>query len=170
MIVSLIVAVDQNNGIGKDNALPWHLPADLRFFKQTTKGHLTIMGRKTWEAIGSKPLPSRPAIVITRQEGYWAPAAQAVVSSLDIALQKAQAFCTEPDQEVFVIGGAEIYALALPQADRLYLTRVAEEFVVDTYFPDWQPDAWQLSMREAHAPDEKNHHAYTFHRYDRPNS
>ncbi|HMO86745.1 MAG TPA: dihydrofolate reductase, partial [Lacipirellulaceae bacterium] len=123
MIVSLIAAVADNGVIGRDGGLPWRLSADLQRFKRLTMGHPLIMGRRTWEALG-RPLPGRTSIVVTRQSPYAAPQAEVqITGSLDDALAAA-ARAPGGDQEAFVIGGAEIYALALPRADRLYLTRV----------------------------------------------
>ena len=127
-MLSLIVAASRNGVIGAGGKLPWHLPADLQRFKKLTMGHPILMGRKTFKSIG-KPLPGRTNIVITRQEGFQACGA-AVAHSLEEALQ----MC-EKEAEVFVIGGAEIYKQALPLADKIYLTRVEQDFEGDTFLP-----------------------------------
>ena len=141
MLVSLIVAASQNNVIGKNNQLPWRLPEDLKRFKQLTMGHPILMGRKTFESIG-KPLPGRTNIVITRQRGLEACGA-AVVHSMEEALQ----IC-EGQEEVFVIGGAEIYKQALPLADRIYLTHIDQDFEGDTFLPAIDPAQWKETSRQ----------------------
>ena len=160
MTISLIVAVDENNGIGKDNQLPWHLPADLKHFKTLTTGHPIIMGRKTFESIG-KALPNRHNIVISRQSGYLAEGTS-VVSSLDEAF----ALC-EDNEEAFVIGGAQIFEHALPLANFLYLTLIHHQFKADTFFPEINPTRWIELESITHKPDEKNSFAYTFIKYIR---
>lgn len=134
-MISLIVAHDKNRVIGYENKMPWHLPGDLQYFKEMTMGKPVIMGRKTFESIG-RPLPGRRNIVITRNKSYKANGIE-VVSSLDEALQ-----LTKEDVEVMVIGGEQIFRLALPLADRLYITEIDEEFKGDTYFPEYE--GWQL--------------------------
>jgi len=160
MTLSLIVAVDENNGIGKDNKLPWHLPADLKHFKALTTGHPIIMGRKTFESIG-KALPNRRNIVISRQTDYVAEGVS-VVSSLDEAFR----IC-KTDDESFVIGGAEIFKYALPLANILYLTVIHHEFNADTFFPEINKENWIEAESTTHEPDEKNIYAYTFIKYVR---
>lgn len=160
MIISIIVAIAGDNGIGKDNQLLWHLPADLKHFKNTTTGHTIIMGRKTYDSIG-KPLPNRRNIVITRNEQLEISGATVVTS-----LQAATALC-EAEEEVFVIGGAELYQHALPAAKRLYLTQVAGTYESDTFFPEINEEDWTEISREAHLPDEKNTVAYTFITFER---
>jgi len=140
MILSLIVAASRNNVIGAGGKLPWHLSADLKHFKKLTLGHPVLMGRKTFESIG-KPLPGRTNIVITRQKEYQACGAT-VVHSLEEALR-----VCEKEPEVFVIGGAEIYKEALPQADRIYLTRINQNFEGDTRL-DLNLSAWRETLRE----------------------
>lgn len=157
MKLSLIVAVAENGVIGDAGDLVWRLPADLKFFKRTTTGHHILMGRKTWESIG-RPLPGRTMVVITRQPGYVATGCE-VVGSLDAGIERARA---AGETEAFVIGGAEIYALALPSADRIYLTRVHASFDGDTVFPDLDPAAWTETSRQRHDADEANPFAYTF--------
>ncbi|WAC39365.1 dihydrofolate reductase [Pedobacter sp. SL55] len=152
---TIVVAISSNNAIGKDNQLLWHLPADLKHFKNITSGHTIIMGRKTYDSIG-KPLPNRRNIVITRQTGLQLAGIE-VVNSLDEAL----AFCKEETQ-VFVIGGAEIYRQALPLAHKIELTRVHQEFDADAFFPELDNKTWKEVWKEDHLPDEKNKFAYTF--------
>lgn len=156
----LVVAMAENGIIGKDGDLPWHLPDDLKHFKAVTLGKPVIMGRKTWNEIG-KPLPGRRNIVITRQHDYVAPGAQ-VVDSLDAALAAAG---EEP--EVMVIGGAEIYRLALPRADVFHRTLVCGEPEGDTRFPDVDWDQWQLVEDEEHPADERHAYPMRFQRYER---
>ena len=138
-MLSLIVAMSTNRVIGINNALPWHLPNDLKYFKQVTMGKPIIMGRNTFESIG-RPLPGRRNIVITRNPDYQAEGID-VVSSLDAAIQLGEDICLiDGHEEVMVIGGAQIYELTLPQADRLYITHVDAEIEGDAFFPevDWQ--------------------------------
>lgn len=155
MIISFVVAIAENNAIGKNNELLWSLPKDMKHFKTITSGHTIIMGRKTFDSMG-KPLPNRRNIVITRKKNLQIPGAE-VVNSLDQAL----ALCNK-EPEVFVIGGAEIYKEALPKTDRIYLTRVHESFEADAFFPELNMDDWVETGREEHLPDEKNQIAFTF--------
>ncbi len=147
MKLSLIVATANNNAIGRNNELPWHLPQDLKYFKSVTLGKPVIMGRKTFESIG-KPLPGRTNIVVTRQKD-WKFAGVLVAQSVDEALDIAQQFRAEQAnlaEEVMVIGGAEIYRHALPIADRVYLTRIdANVDGADAYFPELPANQWKLS-------------------------
>ena len=145
--LSLMVAKASNRVIGRNNKLPWYLPNDLKYFKQVTFGKPVIMGRKTWDSLG-KPLPGRTNIVITRQAGFQAEGAK-VVATLDEAVTLAEnvAFIEGQDEAV-VMGGAEIYALALPQADRLYLTEVHAEVDGDTWFPEYDTSEWKEIGRE----------------------
>jgi len=161
MTLSLIVAISENGVIGREGDLPWRLSADLRRFKRLTMGHPIIMGRKTFESIG-RPLPGRTMIVVTRQPDYRA-AGAVVVHSLDEALETA----SHIDDEVFLIGGAEIYRRALERVDRLYLTRVHADIEGDTRFPHIDFARWRLVQREHHAADEKNEYAHTFKVYER---
>ena len=157
MKLSIIVALADDGIIGRDNALPWHLPADLKRFKRLTMGHHLIMGRKTFESVG-RPLPGRTMLVLSRSRPEL-PAGVVRVSSLEEALETARSAGAE---EAFVAGGAEIYRLALPRADGLYVTRVHAEVAGDTRFPEMDEKAWRLVAREAHLPDEEHAHAYTF--------
>lgn len=164
--VALIVAVAENGVIGRDNSLPWDLPGDLQYFKRTTLGKPIIMGRKTWEAIG-RPLPGRSNIVISRQLAYDAPGAS-VVATLEQALALATGIAREADvNEIMVIGGAAIYAAALPVADKLYVTEVHAELEGDARLPaiDWT--FWGESSRERYHAGKSNSYDYSFVVYDR---
>jgi dihydrofolate reductase len=163
MRVSLIVAMAAGGVIGRENRLPWHLPADLRRFKRLTMGHPLVMGRKTYESIG-RPLPGRTMVVVTRDAGY-APAGVRVAHSVDEALAIAAA--AEGGEEVFVAGGAEIYHQTLPRADRIHLTRIDAEFPGDTRFPTFDESQWCLADEERHEPDNEVPFAYTFQTLDR---
>lgn len=141
MIVSLIAAMARNRVLGRDNALPWHIPADLRRFRDLTLGHPLIMGRKTYESIGT-PLPGRQTIVVTRQEGYAVPGC-VVAHSLQEALASAGGA-----DELFICGGGELYAASLPLAERIYLTVVELEVAGDTFFPEIPEDTFVETGRE----------------------
>jgi len=143
--LTLIVARARNGVIGKDNAMPWKIAGEQAYFKRVTMGHPIIMGRRTWESIG-RPLPGRRSLVVTRNAEYRAEGAE-VVAGLDQAL----ALCTDAD-EAFVIGGAELYRLALPRADRLLITEIDHDFDGDTYLAAPDPREWRLVAREHHAP------------------
>jgi len=168
MRVSLIVAMAANRVIGRGNALPWRLPADLKRFKQLTMGKAIIMGRRTWESIG-RPLSGRTMIVVTRR-GDYAPQGVLVTPSLDEALGLAAGAPGSGD-EAFVIGGAEIFREALPRAGRLYLTRIDADFEGDVLFPEFNEAEWTLVSEERHEPGESGSgeppFAYTFLTYDR---
>lgn len=155
--LSAIVAMAENRTIGKQNRLPWHLPADLRHFKKLTTGHPILMGRKTYESIG-KPLPNRTNIILTRNPTYLAPGCE-IVTTLDEAMQTAK---HHHATEVFVIGGAEIYRQLLPQINHLYLTIVHEQIAGDAFFPLLDSTAWREVSRERHEADHENPHAYSF--------
>lgn len=158
--ICLIAAMAANRVIGRNNALPWQLPADLRHFKALTMGHPVLMGRKTYESIG-KPLPGRRNLVITRNRAYAAPGCE-VVHSLDEAL----AACSGA-QDVFVIGGAELYREALARAQRLELTEIHAVFEGDALFPPFAPEQWREAAREIHEPDSGAAFRYDFVRYER---
>lgn len=155
MIISSVVAIAENRGIGKDNHLLWRLPADLKHFKDITTGHTVIMGRKTYESVG-KPLPNRRNIIITRNKDLKIEGAE-VVNTLDQAL----ALC-EGVPEVFIIGGAEIYEISMSVTDKIYLTVVKGNFEADTFFPVLDPEIWEETEVISHDADEKNAWAYTF--------
>jgi dihydrofolate reductase len=157
MQISLIVAVAQNGVIGHENQLIWHLPDDLKQFKRLTTGHPIIMGRKTFESIG-KPLPNRTSIVITRSKS-WSFEGVIVVNSVAEALETARQTDTN---EAFVIGGAEIYRLTLPFANKIYLTEVKADFGGDAHFVIPHLEDWQEISRVAHAVDEKHAVAFDF--------
>lgn len=157
MRISLIVAVAQNHTIGLDNQLIWHLPNDLKQFKRLTTGHPIIMGRKTFESIG-KPLPNRTSIVITRSKN-WTFEGVIVVNSVAEAIEVARQTGTD---EAFVIGGAEIYQLILPVANKIYLTEVKADFEGDAHFVIPHLEEWQEISRMAHAMDEKHAVAFDF--------
>src|SRR5215204_5976738 len=140
MILSLLVAAAENNVIGKNNQLPWHLPNDLKYFKNLTWGMPILMGRKTFESIG-KPLPGRKSIVITRSN-EWKQEGVDIVHSIEEAIQKAESFGVK---EVFVIGGAEIFKTSFSIANLIYLTRIHHEFDGDVYFPEVSDNDWQLT-------------------------
>jgi dihydrofolate reductase len=155
-MIAIVVAAAENNVIGKDNGLIWHLPADLRHFKQITMGHPILMGRKTYESIG-KPLPGRTSIIITTQQDYSAEGC-IVTHSLHEALERAK----QSNESLYIIGGAEIYKQALPLTDTIYLTRLHHTFDGDVYFPELKEAEWETMEQEHHEPDEKNKYSYSF--------
>ena len=159
MIRSIMVARSDNRVIGQDNDLVWHMPADLKYFKETTMGHYTIMGRKTYEAV-DKPLPGRTNVIITRQPDYYREGC-IVVHSVEEALALGEA---NGQEEVFILGGSQIYELTLNQGlvDRIYLTEIKATFEGDAYFPEIDTSQWKEVKREEHAPDEQNPHPYAF--------
>ncbi len=157
--VSLIVAMAKNRVIGINNTLPWHLPADLKHFKALTMGHHIVMGRKTYESIG-KPLPGRTSVVVTRNVNY-SPPGVIVVSSLEAAISA----CSN-DEEIFVIGGAELYRQAIKFADRIYLTEIDADISGDAHFTELDRNLWQQTERMSHTPDENNKYSYHFVVYD----
>ena len=159
-MISIIVAASENGVIGAGGALPWRLSDDLRHFKSVTMGKPVVMGRKTWESIG-RPLPGRQNIVVTRQAGFEAPGCD-IVTSTDAALAAAGGA-----EEVMIIGGSQVYALFLPVADRVYLTRVHAEVEGDAFFPRLDEDAWRLVSDERHSADERNEFEYSFRVYER---
>ncbi|MFY7965360.1 MAG: dihydrofolate reductase [Chitinophagaceae bacterium] len=162
MNISLIVAAAKNNAIGKNNQLLWHLPNDMKFFKQTTWALPIVMGRKTFESFGSKSLNGRLNIVITNQKNYNA-AGAVVVNSIDDAIFVAQ---QHDYKEVMIIGGGEIYKQALPKANIIYLTRVDTIIDGDTFF-EMNEDDWQLSFADKKIADEKHLYNYTFETWTR---
>jgi dihydrofolate reductase len=157
LIISLLVAADEEGGIGFENRLPWRLSTDLKKFKELTMGHHLIMGRKTYESIG-RALPGRTSIVITRNRSYKGDGVL-VTHSLPGALELAQ---NAGEDEAFVIGGGEIFFQALTIAHRIYLTRVHGVVEADVYFPVLEMDEWVEEHSEFHAPDEKNEFPFTF--------
>lgn len=161
MKLALIWAMSRNRTIGRGNALPWHLPEDMKYFKRVTLGNPIIMGRKTWKSIG-RPLPGRTNIVITRDAAFHADGVR-VALSLEQAMALAEEVClSDGTEEAMVIGGAEIYALALPHAQRLYLTQVHADVEGDTYFPPLDPAQWHEVAREDFLAEGKNPYDYSF--------
>lgn len=160
-MISLIWAMDENQVIGKNNQLPWHLPEDLKFFKRTTMGHPIAMGRKTMDSIG-KPLPGRENIVITRNHDFTKDGFT-ILHSVEEFIQ----YSNKLEDEIFVIGGAEIFKVFLPVADRLYITRIHAQFEGDTFFPELKMEEWELLTKEKGIKDEKNPYDYEFEIYNR---
>ena len=154
MIVAIIEAIGENNAIGKNNQLLWHMPNDLKHFQDVTSGRTIIMGRKTFDSVG-KPLPKRRNIVVTRQD-ITIPGCE-IVKSIEDGL----ALCKGED-EVFIGGGAEIYKLAMHLTDRIYLTIIHKSFDADTFFPEIDKTEWKEVKREDFEPDEKNPLPYSF--------
>lgn len=158
MIISAIAALSQNRVIGKNNDLPWKLPDDMRFFMETTKGHHVVMGRKNYDSLRGKfkPLPDRTNIVITRQKGLVAPGC-IVFNNIEEGIELAR---KNGEQECFIIGGADIYKLAMPFTNRLYLTEINAVIDGDTFFPEIKKEEWKETDRKHHAADEK--HLFSF--------
>mgnify|MGYP003424196350 FL=1 len=159
-MVSIIVAIAQNGTIGDKNSLLWHIKEDMRFFRTTTSGHAVVMGRKTFESLGSRPLPKRTNIVITRADRVFEGALTA--HSLEEAIRLA-----EGDEEIFIIGGAQIYREALRIADRMYITRVMHDYEGDTSFPDIDLSEWKLLAEEKHDRGEEYEYPFAFLTYER---
>ncbi|WP_026978807.1 dihydrofolate reductase [Flavobacterium tegetincola] len=158
-MITLIAAAAENNALGKNNEMIWHLPDDFKRFKKLTSGHDIILGRKTFESF-DKPLPNRRHIIVTRQENYAEnidPSCCIVVSSIEEAIAQ-----TNAEEENFVIGGGEIYTLALPLADKIELTRVHGTFDADAYFPTFDVEKWHLDNEEYHSTDEKHKVDFTY--------
>ncbi|ADJ27303.1 dihydrofolate reductase [Nitrosococcus watsonii] len=160
MVIAFIVAMDEHRLIGANRRLPWHLPADLKYFRRMTMGRPMLMGRSTHEAIG-RPLPRRHNIVVTHNSGYKAPGCT-VVHTVEAGLQAAG-----EAEEIMVIGGASLYQQLLPQAQRIYLTLVGGHFQGDTWFPVFDSGAWVEVWREDHNPDPQNPYPYSFIRLER---
>ncbi|MCQ2009088.1 MAG: dihydrofolate reductase [Sporolactobacillus sp.] len=160
-MISFLVAMDQNQLIGRENQLPWHLPDDLRYFKQTTMGHPIIMGRKTYDSIG-KPLPGRENIVLTHNPEFNQNQVKCF-SSVESFLKSGTAF----GRECFIIGGAGIFKAFLPYADRLYITHIDAEFEGDTYFSGFQKQNWRLLRSTEGVMDRNNRFPHTFCIYER---
>ncbi len=159
-VVTMIAAAGENNALGKDNDLVWHLPDDFKRFKELTTGHHIIMGRKTFESF-PKPLPNRTHVVITRREDYKKEGA-VVVNSLEEALELAKG-----DRQPYIIGGGEIYSLALSEADKIELTRVHGTFEADAFFPEIDEKNWKLVSSTFHPKDERHEYAFTYLTYER---
>lgn len=158
--IILIAAASRNNALGKNNELLWHLPDDFKRFKELTSHHYIVMGRKTFESF-PKLLPNRTHVIITRQKGYH-PEGCLVAHDMKSALE----LCPETE-DVFVIGGGEIYSLALPLATRIELTRVHARFDADAFFPDFDPSQFRLTASVEHPADERHAYAFTFETWDR---
>lgn len=156
-MIALIAAMDRNRVIGQDGKMPWHMPADLKHFRRLTKGHVVVMGRKTYESIGG-PLKGRTNVILTRDEQFEAAGCE-VLHSIDAVLKD--------DRSIFVIGGGEVYRQFLPHADRLCLTRIDAAFEGDTFFPAWDEREWRMTESVSHARDEKNPYDCVFETYER---
>ncbi|HRL70805.1 MAG: dihydrofolate reductase [Flavobacterium sp.] len=159
-MIIMIAAVAENNALGKDNELVWHLPNDFKRFKTLTSGHHIIMGRKTFESF-PKPLPNRTHIIITRQKNYQAEGCIIVDS-----IEKALSICPK-DEDSFIIGGGEIYTLGLAYTDKIEITRVHSSFEADAYFPEINKKDWKLEKYEFNEKDEKHKYDYTYETYIR---
>lgn len=159
-MLTIIAAAGENNELGKNNDLVWRLPDDFKRFKKLTTGHYIIMGRKTFESF-PQPLPNRTHVVITRQENYKKEGI-VVVHSLERAIE-----LSEDDPQPFIIGGGEIYKMAMKMADRIELTRVHGTFEADTFFPEINENQWKLTSEVFHDKDEKHNYAFTYLTYDR---
>jgi dihydrofolate reductase len=155
-MLTLIAAASENNALGKDNDLVWHLPDDFKRFKALTSGHYIIMGRKTFESF-PKPLPNRTHIIITRQNDYKVPEGCMVVNSLKKAIE----VCPE-NEEIFIIGGGQIYKQSIEIADKIELTRVHTTVEADAFFPEIDEDIWEVIQSEYHPKDEKHQHDFTY--------
>ena len=162
MKISLIAAIGKNNELGKGNTLVWDMQEDMKYFRQTTTGHPVIMGRKTFESIG-RPMPYRRNVIITRDTDYKVPGVE-VVHSLQEALQLFQ----NSDEEIFIIGGGDIYKQSMSVADKLYITHIeAEDKDATVFFPEIDLNIWRESSRDEHQADEKNKYKYTFVNYEK---
>lgn len=160
-MVTIIAAIAENNALGKDNQLIWHLPSDLKRFKKTTLNHAVIMGRKTYESLG-KPLPNRTNIVITRDKNYKAKGC-VVVNSIKEALE----YVAKEDENPFILGGAEIYRQAMPYTDKLDITFVHHKFEADVFFPEIDKTIWKETSREKIKADENHKYDYSFVTFER---
>ncbi len=162
MLISAIAAISSNRVIGKDNQIPWYLPADLKFFMQTTLNHHVLMGRKNYQSIG-KPLPRRTNVVITR-DPFFVSSGCVVVHSIKEAIQVAY---ENGEQEAFIIGGGQIYEQAMPFVNKIYLSEIDLNIDGDVYFPELDPTVWSLESEDLREPDERNQHAFTIRVYNR---
>jgi dihydrofolate reductase len=160
-MISIIVAVSEDLGIGKDNELLWHIPEDLKRFKKLTLGKTVVMGKKTWESLPRRPLPGRKNIVITDEPGECFEGSVAAFS-IDDALGKC-----EKEEEIFIMGGASIYRQFMPLADRLYITHVRKKAPADVYFPKIDPEIWKIIEKEEFKADDTNKIPYTYTIYER---
>lgn len=156
-MIALVAAMGRNRVIGKDGAMPWHLPAELKHFRRVTRGQVVVMGRKTYESIGG-PLKGRTNIVLTHDPGFEAPGCE-VAHSVEALVAD--------ERPLYVIGGAQLYRQFLPHADVLHLTRIDADFDGDTFFPEIDPDEWRVVAAEPHPRDEKNAYGFTIETYQR---
>ena len=154
MSITMIWAMDEQRLIGKDNGMPWHLPNDMKFFRENTKGKTVVMGRKTYDSLNGA-LPKRRNLVLTRNPEWCTDDAE-VISDITSVLELAQ------DEEVMIIGGAQIYNLFMPYADKLLVTRIAETFEGDEHFPEYDERVWELEWEEPGIVDEKNEYDHLF--------
>lgn len=164
MILSIIVAVSENNAIGKNNTLPWNLPEDLKFFKRITIGKTVLMGRKTYESLG-KPLPGRLNIILTHNKDMVVPESVLLYDDLNAAIERLQ---NENAEEAFIIGGGKVFSETMPFIDRMYVTRVHTNIHdADAFFPAVDHTHWKLVWEEKHKADEKHKFDYTFQQFER---
>jgi dihydrofolate reductase len=163
MEIALIAVLDKNNGIGKDNKLLCHLPADLKRFKQLTTDHTIVMGRKTFESLPNGPLPNRRNIILTRNRNFLADGAE-TANSIDEIYK----LC-KTKEKIFVIGGEEIYKLFIEKAALLHITRIDHQFEADAFFPKFSNDDWEITNQTNHKTDEKNKYPYSFIDYRKRN-
>jgi dihydrofolate reductase len=161
-VLKILVAFDENRVIGKNNALIWHLPADLKRFKALTTGHVIIMGRKTFESIG-KPLPNRTTIVISRQTDLQIEGV-ILANSVEEAILKAKSITRE---DIYIVGGAEIYTLSMPVADQILVTQLHDIFEGDAFFPEISPENWKVKDKERGVTDEQNAYQFSYITYSR---
>ncbi|WP_042145555.1 dihydrofolate reductase [Paucisalibacillus sp. EB02] len=161
-MISLLFAMDQNQLIGANNDLPWHLPNDLKFFKEKTTGHTIVMGRKTFDSIG-RALPNRRNVVLSRQE-VQLPSDVELIHHVETIIEWNNDY---PEEEIFVIGGGGLFKQILPYADRMYVTLIDEVFKGDVFFPEFSLEDWKEMSREKGIKDEKNPYDYFFIQYDR---
>lgn len=161
-MISLLFAMDRNRLIGANNDLPWHLPNDLKFFKEKTTGHTIIMGRKTFDSIG-RALPNRRNVVLSKKE-ISLPEGVELIHDMNTFLEWST---DHPEEEIFVIGGGGLFEQILPYADRMYVTLIDEEFAGDIYFPDFSLEDWNEVSRVKGKRDDKNPYDYYFIQYDR---
>lgn len=160
-MITIIAAIGNNNVLGKDNQLLWHLPKDLKHFKSLTENHPIIMGRKTYESLG-KPLPNRTNIVVSRRND-WMQEGVLIVSKIKEAVK----FAKKINENIFIIGGGNIYQQTMDLADRLEITKIEADFLADTFFPKIDSKIWQKTHEEFHQKDEKNHFDFRFQTFER---
>ncbi len=161
-MVSIIVAIARDGVIGNNNSLLWHITEDMRYFRAVTSGHAVVMGRKTYDSIG-RPLPKRRNVVITRQD--------ISIEGCEVAHSLEEALAMHSgEEEIFIIGGAEIYSLAMPLANRFYLTRVDASYSGDTHFPEWSAEEWQMISSENFERGAEFEHPFSFEVYERRGS